>query len=250
VKESKLATVLLSAISFCILCGFSFGTVEEMPEDKGTIDHNYSLSYHFETPPSPQYESGPALKNLKKIGFWNFSIFKGDIQRQVEFILWMKKTFEEVADVIILDQKNGTDFSGVTHGGWAWIGGDSLPLCDFKSKKITRLYAIEHLNLTVCSTFKGQYTDTVSNMYPIWRQDLFVDKNSIENIEMGYKILLESLLNDWKVSNEKYDHRLTFTITLDDTCNPHLLEVLKKHISISQDNAIQTSDKNATFCSE
>ena len=196
---------------------------------------------------NPEFEAGSALNGINQIGFFVIHSFSHDKTRQISFILWMKQRLEQIGHVIILDHANGIDFTGVAKGGWASIGSRAVPVHDFKKKTTTYIKELQHLYLSISASIRIEETKKLAPLEIIWRQEMFVDASDKENVEIGYKDLVENLIDDLKESNIGYKQTPVFYLYIDTEHDPELKKAFGKYISppltTIPENVVHPQDK-------
>lgn len=143
----------------------------------------------------------------------------------------MKERLEKEGHVIILDLANGGDFIGVEKGCWAVLNSAAICMKNFKSKTETYIKELERLQLEATTSVRVKETNKICYWAPIWRQEMFVDTSDKENVEIGYKDLVENLIDDLKASNIGYKETLVFYLYIDTEHEPELKKAFGRYVS-------------------
>ncbi|MCB9093324.1 MAG: hypothetical protein H6620_12280 [Halobacteriovoraceae bacterium] len=243
IKNVFIHGVLL--IIICLTCGFSVD-IEKIPKN----DRHYgSVSNNVSKGSGPEDKTGSPLNGIQKIGFFCLGgvPFDGDKARQINFLRWMKERLEKVGHVIFLDLANGIDFTGIANGGCATIKSRPTSIYDFKAGNIINVKDVEQLDLTVYSIIQVRETKKISPHEPIWRQEFLVDTSDKDNLETGYKDLIENLIDDLTNSNIKYKQSPVFYLYIDTEYDQELKKAFGKYISppltTIPENAVHPQDK-------
>jgi hypothetical protein len=179
----------------------------------------------------PEEELGSPLNGINQIGFFSIHALGNHKQEQANLVLWMKRRLEQIGRVVILDQANGINFTGLAKGGWASIGNYAVTVQDFKKKNTTYLRELQRLNLKVSASIRIEETKKLASLETIWSQEMFVDASDIDNVMIGYKDLIENLIDDLNASNIHYKQPLVFYLYVDTTYNPEIKKILGPFIS-------------------
>lgn len=102
---------------------------------------------------------------------------------------------------------------------------------NFKSKTETYIKEVERLQLETTTSIRVKETNKTCSWVPIWRQEMFVDASDKDNVKIGYKDLVENLIDDLKANNTGYKETLVFYLYLDAEHDPKLKEAFEKYVS-------------------
>jgi len=240
IKSTFLIVWILSIAFF--LFGFTPNSIREMED----LRHYGEKSNFISTNCKPEHELGSPLVGMNQIGFFDAMAFPQNPKKSAEFILWMKKKFEQIGHVIILDHVNGIDFTGVSKGGFATLGGRGICVHDFKSKRSTYMNDIEQLNLTVSASIRMEETKKFTHHQTIWEQEMYVDASKEGNVEIGFKDLIENLIDDFRASNVHYKEKPAFYLCIDTGYEPELKKYLEKYISPPLTTIVEEASQNST----
>ncbi|CCB87859.1 hypothetical protein [Simkania negevensis] len=230
----------------CFACGFSVN-IEKIPNNG---KHYGNISNNVSQGSGPEDKTGSPLNGIQKIGFFclgGVPSFDGDMARQINFLRWMKERLEKVGHVIFLDLANGIDFTGIANGGSAIIQNRAVSIYDFKAGNITIVKDVVQLDLTVYSIIQIHDTKKTSPHEPIWKQEFLVDTSDKDNLEIGYKDLIENLIEDLANSNLKYRKSPVFYLYIDTEHEPELKKAFGRYVSppltTIQESVVHLQDK-------
>jgi len=242
--KSTFKHVVLLVVA-CLTCGFSIA-IEKIPKN----DRHYgNISNNVSKGSGPEDKIGSPLNGIQKIGFFCLGgvPFDEDKVRQINFLCWMKERLEKVGSVIFLDLANGIDFTGIANGGYATIHNKAISIYDFKAGNITNVKDVEQLELTVYSIIQIHDTKKTSPHESIWRQEFLVDTSDKGNLEIGFKDLIENLVDDLTNSNIKYKKSPVFYLYIDTEYDQDLKKAFGRYISppltTVPENAVHPQDK-------
>lgn len=219
---SLLLLLFISIFSF----GFQIQQIDAFKDIRLGCERNdtHDLGEH-----SP---SGAALSKIDRIGFWGEGPFFHNEKKQAEFLLWMKERFEEVGHCIVLDQIDGIDFTPITKGGHALIGGGEVRVHDFGTQTSAQFHDITRISLEIRTTIKYEHTKKREASKKVWEQYMLVDSSDEKNLMLGYKELVKNLISDLIETNKNYEKYVpVFYITIDTEFKPYLKKVLGQYVS-------------------